>query len=62
MLSIHALAHVLAGEPASTSPGHALRRHTRTVMNKKTGVEPPSELKPDTLLTTGGRDPFAQHG
>jgi cysteine-S-conjugate beta-lyase len=31
-------------------------------MNKKTGVEPSGELKPDTLLTVGGRDPFAQHG
>jgi cystathionine beta-lyase len=31
-------------------------------MNKKTGAEPSGELKPDTLLTTGGRDPFAQHG
>jgi cystathionine beta-lyase len=31
-------------------------------MNQKTGAEPSGELKPDTLLTTGGRDPFAQHG
>ena len=31
-------------------------------MNKKTGAEPSGELKPDTLLTVGGRDPFAQHG
>ena len=31
-------------------------------MNKTTGGEPTGELKPDTLLTTGGRDPFAQHG
>src|SRR5689334_10287814 len=31
-------------------------------MNKKAGAEPSGELKPDTLLTTGGRDPFAQHG
>src|SRR5499433_1768767 len=31
-------------------------------MNKKTGAAPSGELKPDTLLTTGGRDPFAQHG
>jgi cysteine-S-conjugate beta-lyase len=31
-------------------------------MNKKTGVEPSGQLKPDTLLTVGGRDPFAQHG
>ena len=31
-------------------------------MNKKSGVEPPSALKPETLLTVGGRDPFAQHG
>ena len=31
-------------------------------MNKKTGAEPPSELKPDTLLAVGGRDPFAHHG
>jgi cystathionine beta-lyase len=31
-------------------------------MNKKTGAEPSGELKPDTLLSVGGRDPFAQHG
>ena len=31
-------------------------------MNKKTGAEPPGELKPDTLLAVGGRDPFAHHG
>ena len=31
-------------------------------MNEKTGAEASGELKPDTLLTTGGRDPFAQHG
>jgi cystathionine beta-lyase len=31
-------------------------------MNKKTGAEASGELKPDTLLTVGGRDPFAQHG
>src|ERR1700736_2625084 len=33
-----------------------------TTMNKKTGAEPSNALKPDTLLTVGGRDPFAQHG
>jgi len=31
-------------------------------MNKKAGAEPSDTLKPDTLLTVGGRDPFAQHG
>src|SRR5215467_9083601 len=31
-------------------------------MNKKAGAEPSGELKPDTLLTVGGRDPFAHHG
>src|SRR5215469_11924675 len=31
-------------------------------MNKKTGAEASGELKPDTLLSVGGRDPFAQHG
>ena len=31
-------------------------------MNKEAGAEPSGELKPDTLLTTGGRDPLAQHG
>src|SRR5215831_16053400 len=31
-------------------------------MNKKSGSEPSRELKPDTLLSIGGRDPFAQHG
>lgn len=31
-------------------------------MNKKTGDEPTRELKPDTLLSAGGRDPFAHHG
>ncbi len=31
-------------------------------MNDKTGAEPSGELKPGTLLTVGGRDPFAQHG
>jgi cysteine-S-conjugate beta-lyase len=31
-------------------------------MNKKTGAEPSADLKPDTRLATGGRDPFAHHG
>ena len=31
-------------------------------MNKKTGAEASGELKPDTLLSVGGRDPFAHHG
>src|SRR5579871_3283594 len=31
-------------------------------MNKKTGAEAAGDLKPDTLLSVGGRDPFAQHG
>jgi len=31
-------------------------------MNKKPGTEPLSALKPDTLLSVGGRDPFAHHG
>ena len=31
-------------------------------MNKKSGSEPSRELKPDTLLSIGGRDPFAHHG
>lgn len=31
-------------------------------MNKKAGTEPSRELKPDTLLAVGGRDPFAHHG
>ncbi len=31
-------------------------------MNKKSGTEPSSDLKPDTLLSVGGRDPFAHHG
>ncbi|HEY2135420.1 MAG TPA: PLP-dependent transferase, partial [Xanthobacteraceae bacterium] len=31
-------------------------------MNKKSEAEPVRDLKPDTLLATGGRDPFAQHG
>src|SRR6188472_3500827 len=31
-------------------------------MNKTSDAGPPSELKPDTLLATGGRDPFAHHG
>ena len=31
-------------------------------MNKKTGDEPTRALKPDTLLSAGGRDPFAHHG
>src|SRR5438270_8703012 len=31
-------------------------------MNKTSDAAPESELKPDTLLTTGGRDPFAHHG
>jgi cystathionine beta-lyase len=31
-------------------------------MNKKSGPEPSAELKPDTLLAVGGRDPFAHHG
>ena len=30
-------------------------------MNKKAAAEP-GALKPDTLLSTGGRDPFAHHG
>src|ERR1700760_1831990 len=30
ILSIHALAHVLVGEPVSTSPGHALVSLSRT--------------------------------
>src|SRR3954469_9064346 len=32
------------------------------VMNKTSDAGPESELKPDTLLATGGRDPFAHHG
>src|ERR1700726_4986489 len=31
-------------------------------MNKNSKAGPPRGLKPDTLLATGGRDPFAQHG
>src|ERR1700685_4068891 len=31
-------------------------------MNKPSATEPARELKPDTLLSTGGRDPFAHHG
>ena len=31
-------------------------------MNKKPGTEPSADLKPDTLLSVGGRDPFAHHG
>src|SRR5499425_1959105 len=31
-------------------------------MNKNSGDKPSHELKPDTLLTAGGRDPFAHHG
>jgi cystathionine beta-lyase len=31
-------------------------------MNKKSGAEPSRDLKPDTLLSVGGRDPFAHHG
>src|SRR5215469_4743995 len=31
-------------------------------MNKKSGAEPSGDLKPDTLLSVGGRDPFAHHG
>ena len=31
-------------------------------MNKKPGTEPASARKPDTLLSVGGRDPFAHHG
>src|SRR5499427_243412 len=31
-------------------------------MNKKSGSDPSRELKPDTLLSIGGRDPFAHHG
>jgi cystathionine beta-lyase len=31
-------------------------------MNKTSDAGPESELKPDTLLATGGRDPFAHHG
>ncbi len=31
-------------------------------MNKKSGTEPSPALKPDTLLSIGGRDPFAHHG
>ena len=31
-------------------------------MNKNSDGKPPHELKPDTLLTVGGRDPFAHHG
>ena len=31
-------------------------------MNKNSDDKPSRELKPDTLLTTGGRDPFAHHG
>src|SRR5262249_20795827 len=35
-------------------------RNTR--MNKTSDGKASSVLKPDTLLTVGGRDPFAQHG
>jgi cystathionine beta-lyase len=31
-------------------------------MNKNSEAGPPRDLKPDTLLATGGRDPFAHHG
>src|SRR5438445_3492010 len=31
-------------------------------MNKNSDAGPPRDLKPDTLLATGGRDPFAHHG
>src|SRR6202023_2231759 len=31
-------------------------------MNKNSAAGPPRDLKPDTLLSTGGRDPFAHHG
>ena len=31
-------------------------------MNKKSDTEPAPALKPDTLLATGGRDPFSHHG
>jgi cysteine-S-conjugate beta-lyase len=39
------------------------RLEVRTAaMNKKSAAEPSRELKPDTLLAVGGRDPFAHHG
>src|SRR5262249_24832829 len=33
-----------------------------SAMNKKHAAEPADGLKPDTLLSIGGRDPFAHHG
>src|SRR6266850_7186612 len=43
-------------------PAVAQTRPGIMAMNKSSDGKPAGELKPDTLLTVGGRDPFAQHG
>src|SRR3974390_80330 len=49
---------------AGTARAIASRQRSRqgAIMNKKPGTEPLSALKPDTLLSVGGRAPFAHHG
>src|SRR3954467_13105174 len=44
-------------------PASARIRQARdAAMNKTSDNEPAPALKPDTLLVTGGRDPFSHHG
>src|SRR5215831_4266381 len=47
---------------AAAGASRATRSRQGAVMNKKSGTEPSATLKPDTLLSVGGRDPFAHHG
>src|SRR5882672_7798410 len=43
-------------------PAVAQTRPRIMAMNKSSDGKPSHELKPDTLLATGGRDPFAHYG
>src|ERR1700758_2637458 len=47
---------------AAAGASRAISSRQGAVMNKKSGTEPSATLKPDTLLSVGGRDPFAHHG
>src|SRR5215468_1489768 len=47
---------------AAAGAPRGIRSRPGAVMNKKPGTEPVHALKPDTLLSVGGRDPFAHHG
>src|SRR5215468_6464940 len=47
---------------AAAGAPRGIRSRPGAVMNKKPGTEPVHALKPDTLLSIGGRDPFAHHG